>query len=120
MNTKIKEIMEEIESIYEAKCEKEETSELTELVETYGYKAVACYVWNHHSKLDEVEDWVDSFNESYIEEIEIEDYVEMLLEEGIFGTVPEQLYYYIDKEKLCRDLLVEGYWAEEGQLFRSY
>lgn len=113
----IAKIEKEIEARVEAE---EETTELSDLVEQYGAEAVACFVYNHHLKLEDVDDWADDFRDSYIGEVSIEDYVEELLDDGVFGDISSHLRFYIDTEKLGQDLLRGDYWDMEGHLFRSY
>lgn len=41
-------------------------------------------------------------------ESNIEDYVDTMIEEGLFGEIPEHLANYIDTDKLGKDLLISG------------
>lgn len=41
-------------------------------------------------------------------ESNIEDYVNNMVEEGLFGEIPDHLANYIDTDKLGRDLLISG------------
>jgi hypothetical protein len=113
----IAKIEKEIEARVEAE---EETTELSDLVEQYGAESVAVFVWNLHNNLDQADDWADDFRDSYVGEISIEDHVEEMLDEGAFGDVPADLRFYIDAERIGRDLLLGDYWTEAGHLFRSY
>ena len=45
-------------------------------------------------------------------ECDISEYVDTMIEEGIFGEIPEHLIFYIDTEKLGRDMLLNGDVAE--------
>ncbi len=45
-------------------------------------------------------------------ECDISEYVDNMIEEGIFGEIPEHLTFYIDTEKLGRDMLLNGDVAE--------
>jgi antirestriction protein len=115
----IEELASQIMSTVETAEGNGDTTELAALVDEYSAEAVAAFVWNMHSKIDDVDDWADNFRDSYVGEVEIEDYVDELLDEGVFGDIPTNLRSYIDYERLGRDLLIDSYWTVAGHLFRN-
>lgn len=64
----------------------------------------------------EPSDFYDYYDGFYRSESE---YAERLLDEGLFGKIPDQLYFYIDTELLGRDLLMDydGFSVEVSRGF---
>ena len=94
---------------------------LQELIDESSEDAVLAFADNFHEDLLDVDDWADNFRESYCGEKTARELAVELVEEGCFGDVAPGLTYYIDYDKLARDLLMGDYWeSESGHLFRSY
>lgn len=49
---------------------------------------------------------------------DLSQYAENLVDEGIFGDIPDRLASYIDYGKIANDLDCEGYVIEAGYLWR--
>jgi len=41
-------------------------------------------------------------------ECDIAEYVDIIIEEGLFGDIPDKLKFYIDTDKIARDLIMGG------------
>lgn len=50
-------------------------------------------------------------NESYIfyPAEDYDEFIDMLIDDGLFGEIPEKLINYLDYEKIARDLEYDGY-----------
>lgn len=53
-------------------------------------------------------------------ECDIEEYVEQMIDDGMFGEVNDSLRYYIDTEKVARDLVMSGDVNEFSYDNRNY
>jgi len=92
---------------------------LSSLLEDYDEHVVLDYVDNYHLAFDAADEWADNFRDEYIGELSARDYAEELLND--LGEVPTHLRYYIDYEKMGRDMIISGdIWESDGGfLFRS-
>lgn len=97
---------------------------VTNPIEEAGYNAEAVNEWrkNHGPEiytLDEWEDWIDQFEESYIGEMSTDDFAAQLANEMMPIGTPNFLATYFDYAKFERDLFLGDYWESEGHIFRS-
>ena len=91
---------------------------LCELTDEYDVAAIAAHVYNCGLKLDKADDWAYDFRESYIGVMTPAEYAEQLID-GVVD-IPEELQYYIDYEKMGRDMEMGGDIVEiDGYLFRT-
>ena len=64
--------------------------------------------------------WEDKFQDAYYGEYEdYTDLAEHMVEEGLFGEIPESIACYIDYEKIGRDLKMD-YTIDDGYCFQDY
>jgi len=73
---------------------------------------------DYHGIAADPDEYTEEFEDSFAGEQTLEDYVEELLDEGAFGNIAENIRRYIDVEAIARDMRIEGYWEEDGYLFR--
>ncbi len=91
-----------------------EVAEMAALIEKHG-EAWARYV--DHVGMDNATG--DGFKEAYHGQWDSEeDFAENLAEETM--KIPEHLQYYIDYEKLARDLFIDEYFSAEGEGCKVY
>ena len=64
--------------------------------------------------------WEDKFQDAYYGEYDsYTDLAEQMVDEGLFGEIPESIACYIDYEKIGRDLKMD-YTIDDGYCFRDY
>lgn len=113
--------LQEIEDLTDARREwLKAWEEVGDLVHTND-DAFALFVETFGMDLDTVDDvWttVQAFNASYVGYMSAEEYAQDLTEDTT--DIPDHLAYYIDYEKMGRDMILGGDVVEEdGHLFRS-
>jgi len=54
---------------------------------------------------------------SFYPDKSLEEVADEFVEEGLFGEIPERLQYYIDTEKIARDLDIDGYHETKKGVF---
>lgn len=70
---------------------------------------------------DTAADLVEEFHDEYVGDYDSEeDFAQQMVDEGIFGDIPESIAFYIDYEAVARDLFIDGYWYSNGHVFRRY
>jgi antirestriction protein len=57
-------------------------------------------------------------NVAYYADQTLKDVAEEMVAEGIFGSVDDSLFFYIDFEKLARDLRLDGYIETQYGVFK--
>lgn len=57
---------------------------------------------------------------TFYPDMNLEDVAVSLVEEGVFGTIPENILIYFDYEKLARDLGYDGYVEQSAGVFRYH
>lgn len=66
-------------------------------------------------------DWeqaLESYEEvTFYTGMDLADVAEELVEEGIFGDIPESIQGYLDYDKIARDLRIDGYYEKENGTF---
>ena len=66
-----------------------------------------------------IEDALDIYDYTeYYPRMTLEDVAEELVDDGVFGDIPETIKHYIDYEKLGRDLCLDGYVETPKGVFR--
>ncbi|QOY52739.1 antirestriction protein ArdA [Candidatus Sulfurimonas baltica] len=60
---------------------------------------------------------IESYEDTYYFEGTLEDWAYEMVEEGLFGNINEKLMFYIDYQKLARDLSYEGYVEDNNISF---
>ena len=102
--------------------------EISNPVKEAGYNAEAVNLWrgNHGAEnypMDEWEDWIDQFDESYVGYYDnTSDFAAQLADETYLSAVsgmPQWVTTYFDYDKFERDLFLGDYWESEGHIFRS-
>ena len=64
--------------------------------------------------------WEEQFQDAYYGEYDsYTDLAEQMVDEGLFGEIPESIACYIDYEKIGRDLKMD-YTIDDGYCFRDY
>ena len=87
---------------------------LVEALEEHG-EAFVCY----YNDINELEMAKENFEEAYQGEFDsFLDYTTQTFDELYAHSIPEYLRYYINYEAFARDLEAEGYWIEDGHVFR--
>jgi antirestriction protein len=96
---KLNEIAEELESLSDSDLKR-----VRYLSEDYGYaiEKALCYY----------EDVL------IYEEMSMTDLAEQMLDEGVFGQIPDSIRSYIDCEAIARDLRHDGYHSQDGDIYR--
>lgn len=78
-------------------------------------------LFEHTGSLDETISVIEGGDYScYLNVDSMEDVAYEMVEEGLFGTIPEALQSYIDYEKLGRDLEHEGWAVHNGIAIRIH
>ena len=99
--------------------------ELNELAERlcqlgeYELEALEIILEEHGLDIEEALEYVEKGDYIYYENVEsYEELADVLVEQGYFGHIPENLKYYLDYEKMGRNLEIEG-WVigSKGVLF---
>jgi antirestriction protein len=65
-----------------------------------------------------IDDAKDAFHESYVGETTLEEYAREVFEE--LYTVPRNVLHYINWEAFARDMKYDGFWEDNGYVFRPY
>jgi len=103
--------IEEYENLHELNSFAEALSELDEyeqekvfyLIESIGYK--------REEALERHEDV------TFYKGMTLEDVAEELISEGCFGSIPDNIQWYLDYEKIARDLSMDGYYETSSGTF---
>lgn len=70
---------------------------------------------------EDADDLVSEFHDDYVGDYDSEkDFAEQMVDEGMFGEIPEGIAFYIDYEAVARDLFIGDYWYSNGHVFRRY
>jgi len=90
--------------------------------ENIPVKAFIAYLDNHHVPLEEWQDHIPSFHESYVGKYDsVADFASDIAENlGIFDDYDSLLCKYFNFEAWGRDLLQGDYWEIDGYYFGSY
>ncbi len=84
--------------------------ELAQLIDEHG-PAFAAYA--SHVGIDHTD--VDGFQDAFCGHWDSEEaYAEHTVDEGLWGEIPENLTFYIDTEKMARDLFCGDYFSVDG------
>jgi antirestriction protein len=86
------------------------------LNEAYEPEAVLTFLSN--DSFPSIDDAKEAFDESYCGKMSLEEYAEQLIDECY--NIPAQIARYIDYEKFARDLSYDGFWEDNGYVFRPY
>lgn len=100
-------------------CSPAEAQALAERMDSLGDDAEPFILWARHIGADPLEAEEDAFRDVYHGALwdSLEEYAESLVEDGVFGKVPESLRNHIDYASIARDLDAEGYWIEKTHVF---
>lgn len=79
-------------------------------------EAIEVYARNIGLTPDEMADYRDDFEDAYIGEMGLRDYVEEIVQEDTRSN-ESWLFRYIDIDAIVRDFGYEGYWESNGHLF---
>lgn len=91
------------------------------LLDSGDVDAEAWAIFWESDSFDSVDEAYDAYQESYIGEQDLVDYAEELFDE-LYGHTEayKMMHHYIDYAKFARELEIEGYWEQDGHLFRPY
>ena len=74
---------------------------------------------HYYNDVSDLEIAKSNFEEAYQGEYDsFLDYATQTFDELYAHSIPENLRYYINYEAFARDLEAEGYWIEDGHVFR--
>ncbi len=125
MNTTTETISDAITNIVDQACEATDPTAaelaLVELVDDYNADTVAAFVECHgkgYYPLDKADEWADTFRDAFVGKMTMREYAEQLVDDGVFGAIPDTLTYYIDYDAIAHDLSVDTY-EQDGYLFRA-
>ena len=86
------------------------------LNEAYEPEAVLTFLSN--DSFSSIDDAKDAFRESFVGGTTLEEYAEEFMHEAY--DIPDFLVNYIDYKAFARDLSYEGFWEDNGYVFRPY
>ena len=90
-----------------------------ELCREHG-EAFAVWFNLYNGRYLDRDQWEDKFQDAYYGEYDsYTDLAEHMVEEGLFGEIPESVACYLDYEKIGRDLMTE-YTIDDGYCFSDY
>lgn len=85
-------------------------------LDEYDQKRAAWLFDNgHYASLSDCIDRADDV--TFYEGMTLEDVAADMVDEGLFGNIPDQLKYYIDYAAIARDLSCDGYREESDGVF---
>ena len=90
------------------------TDQFAELCEYDQQRVVYLIEAMNLSKEDALEHYEDV---TYYQNMTLEEVADELVEEGIFGTIPDNLLCYLDSEKIARDLSIDDYHETSKGVF---
>lgn len=103
----------------------EEFWEYMEAMENFdedNKEALDIFIKNGGRDIKDMAQVIEDFEEAYCGHFRngLEDYAYELVEEGLFGEIPESIQNYIDYAAIARDLQYGGdNWEHEGHVFRN-
>lgn len=90
-----------------------------ELCQEHG-EAFAVWFNLYNGRYLDRDQWEDKFQDAYYGEYDsYTDLAEQMVDEGLFGEIPESIACYIDYEKIGRDLKAE-FTIDDGYCFHDY
>lgn len=97
---------------------------LTEIEEAgHDLSAIEAYrdnVGEQYTPLNDWENWISGFEDSYVGEMDTREFAEQLAEDVFdFDGVYNSIAQYFDYEKWERDLFMGDYWENKGYIFRA-
>lgn len=83
-------------------------------------EALAEWLADHGcSDRDTADDLVEEFRDDYVGDYDREeDFAQEMVDEGMFGDIPENIASYIDYEAIARDLFINDYSYSNGHVYR--
>lgn len=77
-------------------------------------------IGEQYTPLNDWQNWIDGFEDSYVGEMDTREFAEQLAEEFFdFDGVYNSIASYFDYEKWERDLFLGDYWENKGYIFRA-
>ena len=100
----------------------DELCKLGALIDSGDVNAEAWNIFWESDSFDSVDDAYEAYQDSYIGETDLVGYAKEQLFDELYGhtEVYEMIHHYIDYAKFARELEIEGYWEQDGHLFRPY
>ncbi|WP_277057567.1 antirestriction protein ArdA [Trichlorobacter lovleyi] len=92
----------------------DQLNEVAELEEEYDLPRLAYLVDQGYDLDQALEKYEDV---TFYRGMSLEDVAVSLVEDGIFGTIPDNILCYFDFEKLARDLDIDGYDEQDAGVF---
>lgn len=111
-----------MEALQEAtQAEQEYLNEIEEA--GHNLDAIEAYrdnVGEQYTPLNDWENWISAFEDSYVGEMDTREFAEQLAEDVFdFDGVHNAISSYFDYEKWERDLFMGDYWENKGHIFRA-
>ena len=100
-------------------CLEEYTSlaDVAELAERLDEHGDAWCVYSSHVGAQHAT--VENFREVYCGEYASEKaFAEQYVDDGLFGKIPDELTNYLDYDAIARDLFINGFYFDDGHVFR--
>lgn len=93
-------------------------AEIAAAIDEHGAPFVAYAENVIGGEIDDVAEMIADFENAYSGEYgTLADYAEDMVEQGLFGEIPENLTNYIDTDAIARDLECDGYSCVDGYVF---